>query len=283
MITNPQAIWEKTLSELALQMTRGTFDTWLRGSTCESYDADSHTLTIAVKNQYAVEWLQNRLYSSIERTLQYVTGNGTRPRFIVADPDAPLVSASSNLPVSEYESEWQAPDFDPANTKKVAGWFPVPEYACKFWAPLLGRTAWRLWEVIRQSDIRTDKSEWTPARRWSLPELSRMVPCGVQALTGRNRVVEPRTPGAILEILHPLNEPEREEWTIHQPGAFDTLQAEGAADISATGCRRNRIYTISVRSSLPLLHPTQVADLRAELQTAHESWIIAHGLDPEMW
>ncbi len=280
MIANPQAVWEKTLDELQLQMTKATFDAWLRGSICSDYDDSSHTLIVNVKNQYAVEWLQDRLYPVIERTLQRITGNGTHPRFIVAEE---LPRQSIKPQQESAGSEWQAPDFDPANTKKVAGWFPIPEYACHFWAPLLGRTAWRVWEVIRQSDIRTDKTDWTPARRWSLPELSRLVPCGVQALTGRNRVVEPHTPSAALEILHPLNEPEREEWTIHQPGAFDTLQAEGAAEISAIGNRRNRIYTISVRSSLPLLHPTQVADLRAELQTAHEAWIIAHGLDPEMW
>lgn len=278
MIANPQAVWEKTLNELELQMTRATFDTWLRGSTCQSYDEATHTLIVAVKNQYAVEWLQNRLYNSVERTLQYVTGNGTHPRFIVAEDLPPSIESQQ-----EYTGEWQAPDFDPGNTKKVTGWFPLSEYAGRFWAPLLGRTAWRVWEVIRQSDIRTDKSDWTPARRWSVPELSLHIPCSGQALTGRNHVVEPHTPGATLEIIRRIGEPEREAWTKHEPGAFDTLQAAGVAEVSASGDRRHRVYTISVRTSLPLLHPTQVADLRAELQTAHESWIIAHGLDPALW
>ncbi|MBN2005775.1 MAG: hypothetical protein JXA21_20630 [Anaerolineae bacterium] len=278
--TLPQTLWQQTLKELELQMTRGTFDTWLRGSECSAYDEDSHVITVAVKNHYAIEWLENRLYSMIERTLHRITGNGVSARFIVTEepPQQSIDSQSESI-----DSDWQAPDFDPANTRKVTGWFPVPEYACKFWAPLLGRTAWRVWEVIRQSDIRTDKSDWTPARRWSVPELARQVPCGSQALTGRNRVAPPHTSGATLELLHPIGEPEREEWTLHQPGAFDTLQAEGVAEISAAGDRRHRVYTISVRTSLPLLHPTQVADLRAELQTAHESWIVAHGLDPALW
>lgn len=89
-------------------------------------------------------------------------------------------------------------------------------------------------------------------------------PCGGQALTGRNHAVEPHTPGAILQLLRPIGGEEREEWTTHEPGAFDTLQAEGVAIISASGDRRHRVYTVSVRSSLPLLHPAQVADLRAE-------------------
>ncbi len=276
----PQTLWQDTLKELELQMTRATFDTWLRGSECSAYDEDSHVITVSVKNNYAIEWLENRLYSMIDRTLKRITGNGVSARFVVTEgPSQQSIESQQE----SIDSDWQAPDFDPSNTRKVAGWFPIPEYACRFWAPLLGRTAWRVWEIARQSDIRTEKSDWTPARRWSVPELARTVPCGSQALTGRNRVAPPHTPGATLELLHPIGEPEREEWTLHQPGAFDTLQAEGVAEINAAGDRRHRVYTISVRSSLPLLHPTQVADLRAELQTAHESWIVAHGLDPALW
>lgn len=278
---NPTALWQQTLGELELQMTRATFDTWLRGSECSDYDAGTHTLTVAVNNQYAVEWLEHRLYHLVERTLRRITGNGTVARFVVR-PEFPTMSPQEIAKESE-PGEWQAPDFDPANTKKVAGWFPIPEYACKFWAPLLGRTAWRVWEIARQSDIRTEKSEWTPARRWTVPEMARQVPCGGQALTGRNHAVEPHTPGATLQLLRPIGGEEREEWTTHEPGAFDTLQAEGVAIISASGDRRHRVYTVSVKSSLPLLHPAQVADLRAELQTAHEAWIVAHGLDPALW
>jgi hypothetical protein len=60
-------IWTKSLEELKLQMTRATFDTWLRGSeVVESCDA---CLTVAVRHEHAVEWLQNRLLSLIERTV----------------------------------------------------------------------------------------------------------------------------------------------------------------------------------------------------------------------
>jgi len=278
-MNEPTVLWQQTLNELELQMTRATFDTWLRGSECDSYDETSHTLTVSVKNHYAVEWLEHRLYHMVERTLRRITGNGTVARFVVAESHQSIESESESID----SGDWKAPDFDPANTKKVAGWFPIPEYACKFWAPLLGRTAWRVWEIVRQSDIRTEKSDWTPARRWTAPEISRLVPCGGQALTGRNHVVAPYTPGAALQLLKPIGEPEREEWTEHEPGAFDILQTEGIAEISAAGDRRHRVYAISVRSSLPLLHPAQVANLRAELQTAHESWIVAHGLDPSSW
>lgn len=276
--------WTTVLRDLELQMTQATFNTWLKGTRCVEYDAGGDALVIAVKNEYAVEWLESRLYPVIQRTLHRVSGNGTGARFVVQDA-AP--SDIDVIPQSATEATpaetWKAPDFDPANTRKVSGWFPVPEYACQFWAPLLGRTAWRLWEIIRQTDIRTEKTDWTPARRWSAPALAQLVPCGIQALIGRNRVVEEQTPGAIREMIHPIDGPAQESWIQHQDGAFDRLQTEGVAEITPTGEKRHRVYTISVRSALPLLHPSQMAQLRAELQVKHERWVEAHGLDPELW
>jgi hypothetical protein len=52
-------LWARCLGELQLQMTRATFDTWLRGS--RVIEATNGCLTIAVRHAYAVDWLQNRL------------------------------------------------------------------------------------------------------------------------------------------------------------------------------------------------------------------------------
>ena len=60
-------IWTRSLEELKLQMTRATFDTWLRGS--EVVEADDGCLTVAVRHAHAVDWLQNRLLPVIERTV----------------------------------------------------------------------------------------------------------------------------------------------------------------------------------------------------------------------
>lgn len=73
-----QRQWQATLGELQLQMTRATFDTWLRGSQVIACDGD--TLTIHVRHAYAVDWLQNRLLPVIKRTLSRHAG-----------PDADLV------------------------------------------------------------------------------------------------------------------------------------------------------------------------------------------------
>jgi hypothetical protein len=66
-LCDARQIWTKSLEELKLQMTRATFDTWLRGS--EVVETDVGCLTVAVRHAHAVDWLQNRLLPVIERTV----------------------------------------------------------------------------------------------------------------------------------------------------------------------------------------------------------------------
>ena len=60
-------LWARCLGELQLHVTKVTFDTWLRGS--RAIEAGYDCLTITVRHGYAVDWLQNRLLSVIERTV----------------------------------------------------------------------------------------------------------------------------------------------------------------------------------------------------------------------
>ncbi len=80
----PQRLWQATLGELELKMARATFDTWLRDTHAIGVENED-TLVIGVKNGYAVEWLENRLYPVIKRTLARLTGAEMEARFVVWD------------------------------------------------------------------------------------------------------------------------------------------------------------------------------------------------------
>jgi chromosomal replication initiator protein len=84
-IINAQKQWQATLGELQLQMTRATFDTWLRGSQVISYE--DGLCTVYVRHAYAVDWLQNRLLAVIKRTLQRHAGPDADIRFTARAPD----------------------------------------------------------------------------------------------------------------------------------------------------------------------------------------------------
>ena len=73
-------LWAYCLNELQLQMTRATFDTWLRGS--QVVEAGEGHLTIAVRHAYAVDWLQNRLMPVIQRTVARHAGGKITITFV---------------------------------------------------------------------------------------------------------------------------------------------------------------------------------------------------------
>ena len=73
-------IWAESLAELQLQMTRATFDTWLRGS--QVVEADDGHLTIAVRHAHAVDWLQHRLLPVIQRTVTRHAGGEVEITFV---------------------------------------------------------------------------------------------------------------------------------------------------------------------------------------------------------
>jgi len=77
----PEQVWQAALGELQLQLTKSTFDTWLRDTDYLSYE--DGVFVIGVENAYAKDWLENRLLSTIKRTLTGVTGRATEVRFVV--------------------------------------------------------------------------------------------------------------------------------------------------------------------------------------------------------
>ena len=104
-LDSAQRLWQATLGELQLQMTRATFDTWLRGSQVIACGGD--TLTVHVRHAYAVDWLQNRLLPVIKRTLTRHAGPGTEVVFTTraaeAEENLTLVPETVPRPVAPTE------------------------------------------------------------------------------------------------------------------------------------------------------------------------------------
>lgn len=66
------ALWKQALHELRFQMTRATFETWLQGTYIAGVQGDG--IVIAVRNEYARDWLENRLLPLVQRTLTGLLG-----------------------------------------------------------------------------------------------------------------------------------------------------------------------------------------------------------------
>ena len=89
---SPKETWNATLGQLELEVPRATFDTWLKQT--EGIAFDGLDLLVEVPSVFAVEWLEQRMYQTILRTLRRVAGQPFDVRFQV-QPDPKITAAAA--------------------------------------------------------------------------------------------------------------------------------------------------------------------------------------------
>lgn len=119
---NLKQIWDAALGDIQLQMTRATFETWMKGT--QLVARDHNVFTIATPSPYAVEWLENRLHRTIEETLERHIGapvelefvvktmNGNEHRTAESAPDAkgaPTANPSASSAMDEPSHTYMPP------------------------------------------------------------------------------------------------------------------------------------------------------------------------------
>ncbi|MEM7115228.1 MAG: chromosomal replication initiator protein DnaA [Chloroflexota bacterium] len=82
---SPETAWKATMGELELQMTKATFNTWLKDARLLA--CEDNEFVIGVRNDYAKDWLENRLQDTILRTLTAILGKRAVLRFVVWSED----------------------------------------------------------------------------------------------------------------------------------------------------------------------------------------------------
>jgi chromosomal replication initiator protein len=121
---NAARIWSAALGELQLQMTQATFETWLRGSKLLRYD--DGTFVIAVKSGYAKDWLENRLLTTVKRTLARLADRTVDVKFVVGGEEPRRDTTDSALFNASRALDGQAASPKPART--LAGRDLNPRY-----------------------------------------------------------------------------------------------------------------------------------------------------------
>jgi len=87
-------VWEATLGQLLLRVTRQNYDTWLRSTLGLRFEGT--TLVVAAASDLACDWLSTRMRSVVAQALTAVAGQGVQVRFEPAQ--APLSSAAPLQP-----------------------------------------------------------------------------------------------------------------------------------------------------------------------------------------
>jgi chromosomal replication initiator protein len=97
----PKEAWEVARSQLRLQMTKSTYDTWVRDTVCLAHEDGA--FVIGVPNAYARDWLAMRLRGLITRTLSSIVGRTVEVSFVVRPTTADGAEATAG-PLLELES-----------------------------------------------------------------------------------------------------------------------------------------------------------------------------------
>jgi predicted RNA-binding Zn-ribbon protein involved in translation (DUF1610 family) len=86
-IGSAREIWNTAQGELKLQMTRATFDSWIRPARAlgweNGHDDSMPTLVVGVHSPYAKEWVEARLDVMIQRTVTGIVGRAVGVRYVV--------------------------------------------------------------------------------------------------------------------------------------------------------------------------------------------------------
>ncbi|MGE5264546.1 MAG: chromosomal replication initiator protein DnaA [Acidobacteriota bacterium] len=137
---NANDVWHATLGELQLQMTKATFDTWVRPTYAIAYD--NGAMVVGVHSPYAKEWLENRLHTTIQRTLTGILGRSAEVRYVVKDKSAArngrendnrhylfAADAKADSEFDETEPEIELPAVEPPVGRAGTGEFSNRTYA----------------------------------------------------------------------------------------------------------------------------------------------------------
>ena len=120
---NPETAWKATLGELELQMTKATFNTWLKDARLLA--CEENEFVIGVRNDYAKDWLENRLRDTILRTLSAILNQPVTVRFVVwsdelITPPPSVMGTTSSTHTPEYQvSPTQPPPYQNGTSKKT--------------------------------------------------------------------------------------------------------------------------------------------------------------------
>ena len=164
-------IWQAALRELQLQMTKATFDTWVKNTRAISHEEG--VFVIGVPNALARDWLENRLLTTVERTLVGIIGHPVEVKFAVLEESAAAESQrqppAAPLPVPprrEGEQLALEPIYTTAASAIIRPELNVATslYSVQKWLPLLGVQRWTLVQVLRclcvHSPRRPDGTKW---------------------------------------------------------------------------------------------------------------------------
>jgi len=105
-MTDLQQAWNSVLTQLQLDMPRASYETWVLGT--EAIALENDVLLVSTRNEYARDWLESRLTSTVQRLLVGILNCSVYVQFVIGD-----------TPQEEVEPEAEEPDESELNIEPV--------------------------------------------------------------------------------------------------------------------------------------------------------------------
>jgi len=92
-------IWSKTLDILSSELSKPTFETWLKSTYLAHFD--ENIVIVSVPNEFAKEWLQSRYYNIIKNTLELIVNKDIELHFYLPSEIETYVNNNKKIQVEE--------------------------------------------------------------------------------------------------------------------------------------------------------------------------------------
>lgn len=241
-----KVFWQQVLEQLQMQMTQATYDTWFANTAAQ---LENGVLTVYTPNEYAKDWLENRLFNTISRTVNDLAGKSLELQFVIKNTNGHTPEASPG----PGEIAISLVSFDPMQR----GFLVTPHYIIRFWQPYLRQDPFTLWFTLRSFGYQAERNAWP-----SIQTLADICFNG-----NRHRILGRAASGRSKDKI----------------GALEILENERIIWVKREGEGRMTRYTFRVLESLPLLTPAQVSKLSPRLQEAHARFIKQSEIDLKEW
>ncbi len=111
---NHEELWQRILGELELQISKANFITWLKHSNLSS--VDEGTAKIALKSNFAKEWVENKYHKNILKLLHTYDNSIKNAHYVILTTSTTPVATSfkkTNQPAEEFQLEIVEQGVDP--------------------------------------------------------------------------------------------------------------------------------------------------------------------------
>ena len=78
-----KVLWDQALIHISEEISKPSFETWLKSTKLLAYDNSSSTITIAAPNSFARDWLENHYSDLIKEILKKLTNEKLIVEFVI--------------------------------------------------------------------------------------------------------------------------------------------------------------------------------------------------------